>query len=349
MPVNMQSLYLLGARQRTLFFKDRDEPYLYENALVLNLDTNTGQVTTCVEYKSPAEARASEFSSNIFKSGTLVGNKLYACTSTEVMIFEVPTFRRLSYVSLPIFNDVHHVTPSQDGHLLAASTGLDLVVKFTHSGEILREWSVLGEDPWATFSRSIDYRKVDSTKPHKSHPNFVFEMDGEVWVTRFMQRDAICLTKPENKIEIGVQSPHDGLIVDDRIYFTTVDGRIIIVNRHTRQVDEIVDLKQMNGSATTLLGWCRGLLTADHRYVWIGFTRVRKTKFKENILWVKNMFRDGVASKPTHIALYDIVRKECLQEFNLEDHGMNIIFSIFPVRGVPAELPTAAVADTVAT
>ena len=342
----MDNLYLLGARQRRLLFKDQDEPYLYENALILHLDTTTGRYTTCVEYKSPAEARASENSSFVFKSGTLVGDRLYACTSTEVIIFQVPSFRRLSYISLPCFNDVHHVTPSRDGNLLAASTGLDMVVKFTPDGEVLRQWSVLGEDPWGRFSKEIDYRKVDSTKPHKSHPNFVFEMDGETWATRFMQRDAICLDNPDKRILIGVQSPHDGLMVEDKIYFTTVDGRIIIVNRRTKEVTEIIDLKQMNGSDNTLLGWCRGLLTVDHRYVWVGFTRVRKTKFKENILWVKNMFREGVAGKPTHIALYDLERKECLQEFDLEDHGMNIIFSIFPVVGVQPELSPVSMSES---
>lgn len=345
----MGSLYVLGARQRKLLFKNEDEPHLYEAALILHLDTASGRVTTCVEYKSPAEARASEESSNIFKSGTLVGNRLYTCTSTEVLIFELPAFRRLAYISLPLFNDLHHVTPTHDGNLLVASTGLDMVVKFTPKGEVLREWSVLGEDPWVRFSRNIDYRKVDSTKPHRSHPNFVFELAGEIWVTRFMQRDAVSLTGPAKRIEIGVQSPHDGLIVGDRIYFTTVDGRIVIASRHTLQVDQIVDLKQINDGNKTLLGWCRGLLPADHRRSWVGFTRVRKTRFKENILWVKNMFREGVAGKPTHITLYDIVDMSCLQEFNLEEHGMNIIFSIFPAVSVQSEAPPVAKTEMSAT
>jgi hypothetical protein len=183
------------------------------------------------------------------------------------------------------------------------------------------------------FSRDIDYRKVDSTKSHQSHPNFVFELNGETWVTRFKQRDAICLDHRSKRIDIAVQSPHDGLICGDRIYFTTVDGRIVIANPRTLQVDEIVDLKQINGS-DALLAWWRGVLPFDGRRICVGFTRFRKTKCRENILWVKNVFRPWMMEKATHLALYDIVDRRCLQEFNLEPYGMNVVFSVLPA--VPA-------------
>ncbi len=325
----MAGLYVLGARQRKLLVKSEEEWNLYETALMLRLDTKTGEVRTCVEYQSPAEARANENSSNVFKAGTLVGDTLYACTSTEVLIFKLPGFERIGYISLPCFNDVHHVTPSADGNLLVASTGLDMVVKFTPEGKVLEQWDVLGEALWSRFSQETDYRKVDSTKPHKSHPNFIFELDGEVWVTRFRQRDAIALGGSGKRIDIAVQTPHDGLVSGDRIYFTTVDGRVVIANRRMLKVDEVVDLKSIDGQKS-LLGWCRGLLPLDEGKIWVGFTRVRKTNLQENVLWVKNIFHEGMSVKPTHISLYDIVGRKCLQEFDLEPHGMNIVFSIFP-------------------
>jgi hypothetical protein len=325
----MACLYVLGARQRQLLLKKEEEWHLYEAALILRVDTETGEVRTCVEYKSPPEVRAGETSSSVFKSGTLVGNTLYACTSTEVIVFELPTFRRIGYVSLPCFNDVHHVTPSSDGNLIAVSTGLDMVFKFSRQGEALAEWCVLDELPWSRFSRSIDYRKVETTKPHMSHPNFAFELEGELWVTRFRQRDAICLSNHGKRIDIGLESIHDGLLRGDRIYFTTVDGKVVIANTGTRRVEKIIDLTEI-GDRNSLLGWCRGLLPVDNRMTWVGFTRVRKTKFRENILWVRSVFRDGMVQKPTHIALYDTLDRRCLQEIDLEPYGMNIIFSIFP-------------------
>ncbi len=192
----MSHLYVLGGKQRKLVFKKEEEWNLYESALILKVDTESGNVETCVEYRTPSEARAHEHSSSTFKSGTLLGDVLYACTNTEVLVFSLPTFRLINYISLPCFNDVHHVMPSWDGTLLAAVTGLDMVVRFTVQGELLDQWSVLQQPPWERFSPAIDYRKVASTKPHQSHPNFVFELNRDVWVTRCVQRDAICLTHP---------------------------------------------------------------------------------------------------------------------------------------------------------
>jgi hypothetical protein len=245
------------------------------------------------------------------------------------LIFQLPDFRRIGYVSLPCFNDLHHVTPAADGNLLAAVTGLDMVVKFSPAGEMLAEWSVLPEAPWSRFSRSTDYRLVETTKPHKSHPNFVFELGNEIWATRFHQRDAVCLTDMRKRIDIRVESPHDGLLFEGKLYFTTVDGRVLVADPATLQVERIVDLKQVDGQSS-LLGWCRGLLPIDRQRVWVGFTQIRKTRFRENVLWVRNILREGMRERPSHIALYDIASMRLIEEFDLEAHGMNVIFSIFP-------------------
>lgn len=326
----MRFLYLTGGRQRRLVFKNEEEYRLYESAIILRLDTLNETASLELEYKSPPEARASDESSNVFKSSTLVGNTLYTCTSTEVLSLEVPAFKRIGYVSLPCFNDLHHVTPTHEGGLLVASTGLDMVVRFTPEGQVLDQWNVLGGDPWSRFSRDVDYRKVESTKPHDSHPNAVFQLGDDVWVTRMKQKDAICLTRPGGRINIEVEKPHDGLLWHDRIYFTTVDGRVVIANRGTLAIEQIVDLNAIHraqGQDEVLLGWCRGILPVDERRVWVGFTRVRKTKFIENVLWVKHSFKDS--GKPAHIALYDIVERKCLQEIDIERFGMNVIFGIY--------------------
>jgi hypothetical protein len=330
----MSLLYVLGGRQRKLLFKSEDESRLYEAALILRLDTEAETAKVEVEYHSPRELVASDESSHTFKAATLVGNRLYTCTSTEVLIFELPGFRRIGYVSLPCFNDVHHITPSTNGSLLVADTGLDMVVRTNLSGQVLEQWDVLGEEIWTRFSPDIDYRKVESTKPHRSHPNAVFQLGEEVWVTRFSQRDAICLTKAGKRIAIDVQRPHDGLVRGNRVYFTTVDGRIVIADAGRLQVERIIDLNKIHQANSPhhndLLGWCRGVLPLDERRIWVGFTRVRKTKFIENVLWIKHAFHEKERS--THIALYDIADQKCLREIDLERYGMNVIFGIYPAE-----------------
>jgi len=331
----VRNLYVLGAREKVRFLKDEEEWRLYDRALAVRVDIETKASEVCVEHITPLEARASGDSSVVFKCGTLQGDTLYACTSTEVLIYEVPEFIRTGYISLPCFNDLHHVTPTPEGHLLVANTGLDMVVELTRDGKLCREWNVLGEDPWSRFSKSIDYRKVETTKPHHSHPNFVFQIENEIWVTRFDQKDAVCLTHPGQRIEIGVQKPHDGHVIGDRIYFTTVDGNIVVVEKNTLRTVEAVDLKTIDNPERALLGWCRGLLVLDESRVWVGFTRVRKTKFKENLNWVRHAFKAG--EKPTHIALYDLSAQKCLDEVNLEKVGVNVVFSIFPAPESPTE------------
>ncbi len=335
----MSKLYVLGGRQRKPGLKEatpQDEWYLYEAALILEIDTDAGTARTCVEYRSPREARAGEQAAAHFHAGVVRHNALYTCTATEVLIYQIPEFKQIGYISLPCFNDLHHVIVASDGNLLVVSTGLDMVVRVTPRGEVVEEWSVLDEAPWTRFSRGIDYRQVVTTRPHVSHPNFVFELDGEVWVTRFYQRDAISLNGSHRHIDIAVEAPHDGLVYGERIYFTSVDGKIIVVNRGSLRIEELVDLRKIQDRDREILpAWCRGLWLQDDRKLWVGFTRIRSTRLRENVRWVKTVLREGTVVKPTHLALFDIVEKQCLKEIDVEAYGMNAIYGIFPAEPFP--------------
>lgn len=330
----MPKLYVLGGRQRKVGIKAptfQDEWYLYEAALILEVDTDAEKARTCVEYETPREARAGEQRAGNFHSGALVGDTLYACTMTEVLIYRVPDFNQIGYISLPCFNDLHHVTPASDGDLLVVSTGLDMVVKITSTGEMVREWCVTDEAPWSRFSRSVDYRRVVTTRPHRAHPNFAFELGDEVWVTRFEQGDAICLNKSGKSIALNVWRPHDGLVFGEQLLFTGVEGRVVIVNRRTLGIDQMIDLREIQDRDREVLpAWCRGLLPLDGRKIWVGFTRIRQTLLRENVRWVKAILQEGTIAKPTHIALFDIVDKECIKEIDLEPYGMHTVFGIFP-------------------
>lgn len=331
---SMSKLYILGGRQRKPGLKEatyQNEWYLYEAGLILEVDTDTGAAKTCVEYRTPREVRAGEHEAAHFHSGAIAGNKLYTCTSTEVLIYRIPDFQQIGYLSLPCFNDVHHVTPSSDGNLLVVSTGLDMIVKITPQGEILKEWSAFEEAPWTRFSRNVDYRRVVTTRPHVSHPNFVFELDGELWVTRFYQRDAISLNGSRRHIDIATEAPHDGFMLGDRICFTTVDCKIVLVNRKSLRIEDRINLREIQDrDGEVLPAWCRGLCPLDDRRFWVGFTRIRSTRLRENVRWVKTVLNEGTRIKPTHIALFDIAEKNCLKEIDLEPYGMNAIYGIFP-------------------
>ncbi len=323
----MRYLYVLGGQQRRHAY-DRDEWHAYQRAAIVRVDTHTGAVKTCLEYTSPKQVCPDVDPSIVFKAGWIEGKELFVCTQTEVMSFSLPEFKPLLYLSIPAFNDVHHVRPTPSGTLLVANTGLDMVMEMTREGVVLREWDVLGEEPWARFSRMVDYRKVETTKPHRSHPNYVFIVEGEPWATRFEQKDAVCLTAPELRMALEVGKPHDGVPFNGRVYFTTVNGNVVVVDEASCRVLERLDLNETNATSKTL-GWCRGLAT-DGLRVWVGYSRLRPTKFRENLSWIKHGFEavGTYNTQPTRIACYDLSTGDRLQELDLELHGLNAVFCV---------------------
>jgi hypothetical protein len=322
------NLYVLGGRQRKRVLKQDEEWTLYDKAIVLEVHAASGSGRICLEHDTPAVARSHDESSVLFKAGTIQGETLYACTSTEVMVYDLPKFKRTNYISLPCFNDLHHVRPTPDGNLLVVNTGLDMVVEVRLDGSVVRQWYVIEGDPWQRFSPVTDYRKVETTKPHLAHPNFVFRLEDEIWVTRAQQKDVICLTDSGRRITIGGVYIHDGHVHNGMIYFTSVDSRVIVVDQNSLQIEHIIDLNTIDNQRGSSLGWCRGLYMADERHAWVGFTRVRKTKFNENVNWVKHVGRD--LTKPARISLYDIHARRCLVEIDVEQFGMNVVFSVLP-------------------
>jgi hypothetical protein len=247
-----------------------------------------------------------------------------------VLVYSLPSFDQLNYISHPYFNDLHHVTVNRNDELVVVNTGLDMAMVMSREGELLASYTVCGEPLWARFSKDIDYRKVLSTKPHKSHPNFAFFLDGELWVTRLEQKDAVSLTKPEESIEIKISYPHDGVVRGGNIYFTTVDGHVLVFDAKSRTLRSAVDLNPIT-RRDKALGWCRGLEVLGPDQVVVGFTKLRRTKFHERLVWVKEQFRgEQLLSEATRIAAYDLKRKELLWEVELEieENGVNTIFAI---------------------
>lgn len=321
----VRDLYVVGGRQGELrpITAGNGNWNGYHEGVILRVTPSTQAWEECLTYVSPPEVYSPEESAITFQAGAIQDNLLYICTQTEVMVYELPAFKRIAYFSLPIFNDLHHARPTPTGDLLLANAGLEMVIHATLNGEICNVWNVLGEEPWQLKS-DVDYRKV-STKPHHSHPNYLFYIGSEPWATRFHQGDAICLTNPEKRIEISKERIHDGVVHEGKVYFTSVSGSIYIADTSTLKVERVINLSEMHPEGT-LLGWCRSLYVDGDR-IWVGFSRIRPTKWRENVTWVVRGFKHV---QPTHIGCYDLVKGECVEEVNLEPMGLNAVYSIFP-------------------
>lgn len=324
----MDTLYVLGGKQRksTIGVPEWSQ---YERGTVLRVDPLKQKVGHQHYYDSPADCKPNNANASVlFKSGSIHGNHLYVCTQTEVLVYKLPEFSVNYHISLKCFNDVHHVIPTPRETLLVVISGLDLVVEITLTGDIVNEWFTAPESNWTRFSRTIDYRKIASTKPHSSHPNFVLQHENKIWVTRFEQKDCLCLTE-KGQINIEVERPHDGHLLGDLCFFTTVNGQIIVADMKKQTVIQQYDLREFEKNPS-VLGWCRGLHIIDENRVIVGFSRIRPTTIHNNLLWLKKQLKNETyqESRPTRIALYNLKQKSLEWEMDLEPHGLNAIFSV---------------------
>lgn len=318
-------VYVIGGRQRAdRSLRDLGEGwYGYAQGLILRVAPDG--VDVVVEYESRPDACA-RGDPVLFKSASRVDDRLYCCTQTEIVVYALPTFDEIGYVSLPRFNDVHHVAPSPTGTLLVANSGLDTVVETNLDGDVLGEWNVLDEDTWALHDPDVDYRIGVDLKPHRGHPNYVFFLDGDAWATRFQFQDAIDVADPTRRIDIGGERVHDGVVRGDAVYFTTVDGYVVEVGADDLLVRRRWDLAARDDRHDTL-GWCRGL-SFDQDGCWVGFSRVRPTKLRQNVSWIRNL---GAVTAPTRIAHYGFDDWTLDAEIDLEPYGLNAVFSVIEV------------------
>src|SRR5256885_1330860 len=101
---SMREIYVVGGELRQSVFRKLEEWQSCKKGVIVEIDTKNKTSRRRVEYVSPPEVCPKDSPGVQFKSASLVGDKLYTCTSTEVLIYSVPGFQLLQYVSLPCFN-----------------------------------------------------------------------------------------------------------------------------------------------------------------------------------------------------------------------------------------------------
>ena len=322
-------LLLVGGRQKRVETRPSDEWSRFGLGVVAEMDLETGASREVFTWETPPDSMSQPDGSVVFKSATRQGGLVYLCTQTEVLVVDESSWELQRRISLSVFNDVHHVLPRTNGNLIVVSTGLDLVVEIDSQDSIVSEWNVAEVPTWERFDRSVDYRKVLTTKPHNVHPNFVFDYDGALWATRFEQKDAVCLDEPDRPIPVDIERPHDGVVVGDSAWFTTVDGHIVESDIPSRSIANVWDLVPMSNTAEPL-GWTRGLSVLGDKDVLVGFSTLRVTKARENVRWVKKRFGllESATVCPTHIARYDLAAGKMRWRRELESPRLDVIFSV---------------------
>lgn len=316
-------LIVVGGRQRAPsgVREIGDGWYGYGAGVVV--EVADGRATEARTYHSPEGTHGPD-DPVLFKSGTVAGDRIHLCTQTEILDLVGSDLRVERHLSLPFFNDVHHVLPTPSGTRLVAVSGTESVVEVADDGTVVDAWHTLGGDPWERIHDARDLRIGVELKPHRSHPNHLFRMGDEVWVARFEQRDAISLDDPSRQITIGEERIHDGVVHGDRVWFTTVNGFVAEVDRDTLQLVALHALDDGLGDDEAL-GWVRGLWMGDD-HAWVGFSRIRFTKVRARL----SFLRTGQRSRPTRVARYSLPDWRLEATVDVEPAGCNAVFTVAP-------------------
>jgi hypothetical protein len=326
-----ESLLITGASLRENGYELGEGKY-YDTARLLKLNILTGKVEVLLSEAEGGENFPSEHPNLEFTVGTVDNECLWLSMDTEIRKYSYPDLKLLKVFSHPCFHNIHSVAATENS-LYVTSTGLDMVVILDKkTGEIQEIINGEGKEIWHRFSPDIDYRKLHSTRPHDCHPNYIFWLEGKPWVTRCTQEDAVCLDDFEKKIEISGSnktiSVHDGVVSGEFVYFTSVDGCIEVADTKTYKVIETIELSDYPGFGI-VRGWCRGLYIKDNIF-YIGFSKLRKTKNKGKLRWLKNLKNISDIEKECSVLAFDIERREIIKDYPLDGIPIDAIYSILP-------------------
>jgi hypothetical protein len=327
--MDMKRLLVSGGRERENWFELGDGK-AYDAAKLHRIDLENGGTEELLSIESVGENYPKTHPNIQFTSGCTEGSFLWLPTDTEVRLYQYPSLDLVKVLTFPFFHNIHSVTRVDD-LLVVTSTGLDLVALLdAKEGTVLDLVNVEGKPVWHRHSRDVDYRLVHSTRPHRGHPNYVFQLDGQLWVTRCANDDAVLLYDVTERIDVGRGrniSVHDGVVKDGLIYFTTVDGGISIASSKERRIIEDVDLKKVE-SKNTLRGWCRGLFL-DGNCAYVGFSRIRKTRDSRKVRWT-NVLRGARYVEEASVVCYELSSWKKLAEWRFAPESLAAIYGLIP-------------------
>lgn len=326
-----KKLLITGGALRPNGFELGEGKY-YGCAKLLRLDTHSGLFEERLSIGEGTQNFPDEHPNLEFTVGDVEDDKLWLAMDTEIRLYQYPDFRLIKTFSHPCFHNVHSVAVRGD-ELYVTSTGLDMVVVLDKEDGSVRQYlNAEGKPTWHRFDAAFDYRKIHSTRPHDCHPNYVFWIGDEPWVTRCTQEDGVKLSDVSQRIDISGPDKeiavHDGITHGGYVYFTSVDGIIAKADINTLKVVDELDLTKLTGYGG-LRGWCRGLYIDDNIF-YVSFSRLRKTRRIEKIEWVSRLINRGRAIEECSVLAIDMSRREIVGDYIAPSGMIDAIYSILP-------------------
>jgi hypothetical protein len=303
------------------------EGHRYGKAVLQIVDWETKALKKEITYE-PARMHIGSGLSRQYKGGCLYRGRFYVVTNTEVLVYDTNDWSLQAVVSLKNFNDLHGVHVDDD-HIYVCNTGLEIVQVFDHDFRLIDEINMATTPTYDRFDQAADYRMIATTKPHETHINHIFCLDDEKWVTRGLLTDAIKLHDAKERFDLQQvgRGPndrvicHDGIVRDERIYFTTVNGHIVAFDIHSRKQILDIDAREVVGQAGYGLGWVRGLEVIGNR-AFLGTTKIRSSTFKEYTRWIVYGEERKMPSSILEIDMDQLTVRDVYQLENYEGHAI---------------------------
>lgn len=170
-----------------------------------------------------------------------------------------------------LMNQLHSVFC--DGDLTyVCSTGLDLLLVFKNN-KLIKTWHPdHGTD--LSWLEKMDYRNKNyrTLKINKHHVNHVFVHDGNIYVCcgkaqRYYVLDSDLNVISSTKVVSTEDIMHDGVVVDDKVWFTRTDGSIMSFKIGDNKITDVINIKEK---------WIRGLVVLENGNFVVGASSVDK-------------------------------------------------------------------------
>lgn len=269
---------------------------------LVEVDLAAGTARTLLRYVPPEPLRASAkgFTGACWE-GAPGRSTLWVCGHAALFQVAPSPLAVQEIWHQPCMNDLHHVTVSM-GRVYLVNTGLEALDVFSVQGSFLgshalhpgwlsaarqagpqrsRDELLRARDPrWPAtpalqtepgnpepgyYDRIAGQPFCQSKVRDLIHPNHVAVADGQLLVTRFLDRSVQEMMSFSMVIEDTPGLPHDGVLDGDVFWLTCANGLVVgyaveggrVTGRRVRQLDLF--------ASTGHTGWCRGLLvTPDH-------------------------------------------------------------------------------------
>lgn len=286
-------------------------------ALLREIDADTGAVLRDFHWDSTPGCWPGGDEPCAFTAAVLA-ERLVVPSRTEVLFFDPVRWRVEDVWSSPWFSDLHSVTPAAHGWWVTA-TGYDAVLRMV-DGRCEELRSLRGEVP-----EERDWRMIPAAdlKPHHWHPNYAVQRSDGLWVTSFEGHGCVNLDT-DVRIPLPEGPPHDGILRQGRIWYTTVTGHVIAIDPETRVRVAHIDLNLLC-DAPGLLGWCRGIEVVGNR-LFVGFTMLRRSRMREALGWMTRG-----PKHPTRIVEIDLAGPRVVRESRVGNRAGGSIYSIVAI------------------